>query len=579
MPDTAFDLTSVDTASEALDLWLVRNANGTIEALYRTITNLTGTPVLGTIVSLGTTSTAPSWSGSTPLYGGIFTTHFATTSAISTNFDEFALGAAVVAGGGGGALTLTMTADEVQVGAPVTTAAGEAITFTKKVIVKEGTSAGPAFGIPGFDNPARVAGGPDGKLYVATADGYVYVVTLDSQALTIPDAVSVTHVQRLDQIFDMPTKTCNINNDPTNCQHMSGSPVGRQVTGLAIGPESTPTDIALYVTHGDPRIGDNNSEVALSVDPWSGTLTRIRLQPGLGGDYGVVGTQDLVVGLPRPRAGHGSNAIAFGPDRWLYYTVGGTTNLGPSASINMLPESHLSASVMRLNIAARTWGSPAINVQTATQAQMAQFSGVLELFATGFRNGDGLVWHSNGQLYLNENAGNGGLGKTADSSDGCTATASINPGTLSATLHRVLANDHGGQPNPARGECVQNGIARDNPDLATPQKYRAPLLSYSEGAGASGIAEYTSSAFGGQLQGNLISVTSAGNQSVRRIVLNGAGTGVVEEVDLGTFSQPLDVTTDTSGIIYVAEHGADQITVLIPVELTSVLTSDTAAQP
>ena len=34
----------VDAASEALDLWLVRKANGTIEALYRTITNLTGTP-------------------------------------------------------------------------------------------------------------------------------------------------------------------------------------------------------------------------------------------------------------------------------------------------------------------------------------------------------------------------------------------------------------------------------------------------------------------------------------------------------------------------------------------------------
>ena len=75
---TGFNLTSVDVASEGVDLWLVRNANGTIEAFYRTITNLTTTPVLGTIVSLGTTSGAPSWSASTPLYGGIVTTNFGT---------------------------------------------------------------------------------------------------------------------------------------------------------------------------------------------------------------------------------------------------------------------------------------------------------------------------------------------------------------------------------------------------------------------------------------------------------------------------------------------------------------------
>ena len=65
---------------------------------------------------------------------------------------------------------------------------------------------------------------------------------------------------------------------------------------------------------------------------------------------------------------------------------------------------------------------------------------------------------------------------------------------------------------------------------------------------------------------NLISATYAGNQNVRRVVLNAAGTAVVQEVNLGNFSEPLDVTTDALGIIYVAEHGGDQITLLIPDE-------------
>jgi hypothetical protein len=70
--------------------------------------------------------------------------------------------------------------------------------------------------------------------------------------------------------------------------------------------------------------------------------------------------------------------------------------------------------------------------------------------------------------------------------------------------------------------------------------------------------------FGGQMKGNLVSATYAGNQNVRRVILNSSGTGVLSEVNLGAFSNPLDVTTDAAGVIYVAEHGGDQVTVLIP---------------
>ena len=540
VPDTPFNLGDVSDASEAVDLWLNRNSNGTIEALYRPITNLSGPPVLGPIVSLGTTTVAPAWSGSTLLYGGLVTTHFGTGTAINVTFDEFQFGPPITTGGG-----------------------GSSITFTKKVILKEGTTVGPAFGVPGFDNPTSLARGPDGRLYVATQDSLIYIVTLNPQTLGTPGAATVTHVQTIYHVFNVPTKTCNIGGNPNNCQFVAGSPVGRQITGLAIGPDSTPTQIKLYVTHSDPRIGDNNSEVALSIDPWSGTLTRLDLQIS-GADFVVNAMQDIVVGLPRSRENHGPNAIAFGPGNWLYFTLGGNTNFGqPSSFFSGLPETYLSASVMRFNTNNLT-GLP-LNVQGASAGSMAQYSNRLELYATGFRNSYDLTWHSNGQLYLNDNAGNGGLGNTPGASDGC-STTSINPGTLADTLHRVLANDYGGHPNPARGQCVLKDGTLYNPDLPVPPNFRASMLSYNQGASTNGIAEYTSNAFGGQLKGNLISATYAGNQNVRRIVLSANGTSVVQEVNLGSFVQPLDLTTDSTGIVFVAEHGGDQVTLLIPDE-------------
>jgi hypothetical protein len=89
-------------------------------------------------------------------------------------------------------------------------------------------------------------------------------------------------------------------------------------------------------------------------------------------------------------------------------------------------------------------------------------------------------------------------------------------------------------------------------------------LGYADGASTNGIAEYRASSFGGLMKGNLISATYAGNQNVRRVVLNSAGTAVVAEHNLATFSQPIDVDTDGAGNIYVAEWGADRITVMLP---------------
>jgi hypothetical protein len=60
---------------------------------------------------------------------------------------------------------------------------------------------------------------------------------------------------------------------------------------------------------------------------------------------------DYVTGLPRSREQHAPNAVHFGPDGWLYVTIGSDTNYGaPSTPFGQLPERYLTAGVLRFNV-------------------------------------------------------------------------------------------------------------------------------------------------------------------------------------------------------------------------------------
>jgi hypothetical protein len=271
------------------------------------------------------------------------------------------------------------------------------------------------------------------------------------------------------------------------------------------------------------------------------------------------------VGLPRSREVHAVNGMSVGPDGWLYLAVGGHTNAGQvSTFFASLPEYYLSASVVRLNhsqLAGRPLPIDVSGVRTA--ADMAPLTDIFELYATGYRNGYDLTWHSNGKLYLNDNAANLGQGNTPGIAEGCN-TPSIVPGNRADDLNLVTRGAYGGHPNPTHGECVFDGGELYSPARAPHASYLPPLLAYADGSSTNGIAEYRSDAFNGLMKGNLISATYAGNQNVRRVVLNSTGTAVVQERNLATFTQPLDVDTDLEGNIYVAEYGADRITVMVP---------------
>ncbi len=186
---------------------------------------------------------------------------------------------------------------------------------------------------------------------MSSQNGLIYVLTLDPTKLASTTQVAVTHVQVLNQIAIKPTRTCNIGGNPNNCTFVAGSPTGRQVTGIAIGPESSAAEIVLYVTHSDPRIGDNNSAVALSIDTGRGWPRACGCSPAPAATIRSCRCEDLITGLPRSRENHGPNAIEFGPDGWMHFALGGNTNYGqPSTFFSMLPEYYLAAAVMRLNV-------------------------------------------------------------------------------------------------------------------------------------------------------------------------------------------------------------------------------------
>ena len=243
--------------------------------------------------------------------------------------------------------------------------------------------------------------------------------------------------------------------------------------------------------------------------------------------------------------------------------IGSDTNYGaPSGAFSGLNERFLTAAALRFNVkgAAGQFPIDVRNVNTPAGLR----PGVFELYATGYRNPYDFLWHSNDNLYMNVNAGNFTAGTTPGPQHGCPNGVAFDPGTRSDFLAIVEQGDHGGHPDPARNQCVLDDGNVYNPPKAPDTNFRAPILHYQNGTSSDGMAEYTAPTFGGQMLGNIISTTFGGNQSVRRVVLANDGQSVLFEEDLAIFTQPLDVATDQSGSIYVAEYGANDIEIMEP---------------
>ena len=410
------------------------------------------------------------------------------------------------------------------------------IAFNRRVLADATTP-----GLSEFTRPTAVTFGPDGRLYVAQQNGYIFAMTLDG-------ANNITDVDTISTIYNTP----NFNAD--------GSPAGvagRLVVGLDFDPASTPEQPIMWLTHSDPRLcyGEPNCPI----NEESGVLTRI-----VGPEYdNPANRTDLVTGIPRSKEIHSATNVHFGPDGWLYMAVGSMTNFGaPSAAFNQEPEHFLAAAILRFNVNAAA-GSFPLDVSDVSGPE-GLIPGVFELYATGYRNAYDFVFHSNGNLYVNTNNGNSANGTTPGPEHGCPDGVVVDPGNQYDFLALVDEGDYGGHPAPVRNECVYGDGTLYSPDLPPEPHYREPIFTYQNGFSVNGIAEYRVPTFGGQMIGNLISVAWTSDQAVRRVVLSQDGQTALFEETLGTFNQPLDVAVGQDGSIFVVEHGGNTLQIMEP---------------
>ncbi|MGI8759466.1 MAG: PQQ-dependent sugar dehydrogenase, partial [Acidimicrobiales bacterium] len=424
--------------------------------------------------------------------------------------------------------------------------------------------------------------GPDGRLYASQQDGLIKIYGV---ARNSANSYSVTSTETITAVQSIP----NHNDD--------GSPNPgidtRIVTGILV--TGTATAPVIYATSSDPRIGGGSSGADLGLDTNSSMVSRLTWD---GSSWQKL---DLVRGLPRSEENHSANGMQLDPaTNTLYVTQGGNTNMGaPSNNFALLPEFALSAAILTVDLDAI--GSTTYDLATLdddarpgtndandpfggnggkNQAKLVP-GGPVQIYAPGFRNPYDLVRTESGRMYTIDNGGNagwGGIPLDEGPQGNCTNEVSEPGATEPDTLHRVQPGGYGGHPNPTRGNTANtfNTDPAQSPltvansvecDYRAPESERGALASFP--ASTNGLVEYTASAFGGAMAGDLL--TASFDNTIYRVKLDSTGDAVVlvEALFSTVDAIPLDVTTqgddgEFPGTVWVGDIQTGSITVFEP---------------
>jgi glucose/arabinose dehydrogenase/N-acetylneuraminic acid mutarotase len=376
-------------------------------------------------------------------------------------------------------------------------------------------------------NPTSMEWGPDGRLYVSELMGAIHALTLDSSGNVVSDVVSTALGERL-------------------------------TLGLTVGPESTPSNVVLYASHSSPSI-DNGVPNSGIVSRLSGASLQTRT--------------DVITGLPRAIANHGTNKIRFGGDGRLYIAQGGNTGAGApntaATEFGTMQEQPLSAALLVADINAAGFDGSCNNETDIFGPPPCD----VQVFSSGLRNSYDFVFHSNGSIYAPDN----GLGVTGTFPPSPTPPCfgfgdpapwdqgGDNPGEQSDYLNRLLPGVYYGHPNPYRSECVfRDGRYQNVPPLPN---YMAPLHDMGSHASANGTIEYTSEAFCGKFKSGLMIARYSVGDDITLLRMSDDGQSVVSSGQLiGDLIDPLPLAMGPNGWIGVGEFGGGRVTILKPVD-------------
>ncbi|WP_190294908.1 kelch repeat-containing protein [Marinobacter sp. R17] len=385
-----------------------------------------------------------------------------------------------------------------------------------------------------LDYPTSMVWGPDNRLYVTQLFGSIKALTFDED-YNLVDTQTITALQ---------------------------DALGPRLTlGITVGPDSTASNIDLWLAHSSPSVDDG--------EPNSGMITRLS-----GPNFSQV--DNVITGLPRAKANHSINSLHFGSDNRLYIAAAGNTGAGAPNNSNSefgdMQEQPLSAAILVADVFAAGFDGSCANTSDIFGPPPCD----VQTYATGLRNSYDFVFHSNGQMYATDN-GLGVTGTFPPSPEppclgfGSTAsylTGGDNPGEQPDILHLIEEGKYYGHPNPYRDECVfKDGSFQG---VAPLPNYVDPFFILGDHKSANAIIEY-SGATGcvGEFLNNQLLITDYSiGDDIYRVLLNDTGLQAVEGAPLVSgFNDPLPMTQSPDGVLFVGEFGGGKLTVLTPESL------------
>jgi|GEM_PF-6419179 len=461
-------------------------------------------------------------------------------------------------------------------------------------------------GTTGVSSATSLQFGPDGKLYVTNRSGEISVIGIER---TSENNYQVTSQETITVIRDIQNH---------NDQGVVRSGTERLITGLVV--VGTAVDPVIYVASSDPITSESDQ-----IDTNSGTVSRVRRNA-----QGQWERLDLVRGVPRSGRDHANSGLQFLRDEngaltnTLLHAVGSNTNRGaPGPGFGFIPEYALSAAILSIDLDAigeTTYDIPTLDDPTRANVQengvdvLDQYGtpidvndvfggngglnqarlvpdGPVQVFASGLRNAYDLVVTGEGLVYATDNGPNASFGNNVEFVNGLptNGTGGSSGPTRDDQLHFISESGRGffGHINPTRanpgnlfgGQSPVTGTLNGIPfDLSNPVGQEYPFVepeSAADGAlvnypnSTNGITQYTTNNFGGQLQGEFLTVSQSGvvTRTSHDPATGDTASSTLANVGTSGFSFPLDITTassgDLSGIIVVGNLNGT-ITILEP---------------
>jgi len=388
--------------------------------------------------------------------------------------------------------------------------------------------------------PTQAAWGPDGRLYVATYGGKIFVYTLDEN-------YTVLATQQINTLSQFSNST---------------------ILGIAFNPLDPPNPVKIYVAHGKLGVPFLTcpADPPTSPIPYSGEVSVLT-----GPDF--TSAQSLISGLPTSNHDHSVNGMSFTNFGDLMILVGGNTNAGVvSCEMGWMPESPLSGAMLlaetskpnfngQLSYIERLGGAINLDESHGDIVDLAPGSDV-KAYAVGLRNPFDLVIAQSGLVYATDNGPNSGFGNAS------TSAAGEGPNPEYPDELNLLCQEHYyGHPNRNRGilDNRQN-IYRDPLQPARLGNYTPHILPPSMLASSTnGLDEYRSRNFNSQMRNTLIAKHYTGALEIYNLVLDAAGKKVQQVKSIANVDG-LDVLAAPAGAMITTDFLHAAVKVVNPID-------------